>query len=552
MNKFVLPIVLLCMSALKIYGQGCVDFDKARYPISIPGIFVNGVSQTGVFQWNTAWNFPDPIKQTKKSNITIPGTGIFKGLLEYLPTSYSNPANANKKYPVIVYFHGGASMGNGSAAQLCRIFKDRGLDLQTHISIPGRVERNTSLFTQTSGGETLEYIVISPQFNSYVRIDPNNAPDSFPTAYHVEKVLDYVEANYRVDKRRIYLTGFSNGANMITEYAASSVARAKRVAAIVPVALCSEEDHEDNVSRGYNAEYIGQAKLKTWFIYCEMDNCGYPSATNASLAWVNKIKSVAGHEPPRFTILKLRPRNPQNIRGPMLYECSDTLLHDAWSRAYNPDFKASFTNGYSNGTNDGINLNFYQWIATAQSAVLPVVMQSYTARLYNGRVELNWVTADEKDNASFTIERAGADQKFVAIGTVPGAINNTGEKQYSFVDNEPLNDLSHYRLVQNDIDGQKTYFEIKKIMNKKGSKPVAMISPNPFGNELSAFLNLDRTQKVHLSLTDMTGKILRKTNGIYGEGSTEVKLPSSGLANGIYFLNIKGESFAITEKVMKK
>lgn len=551
MNKFVLPIVLLCMSALKIYGQGCVNYDPSRYPLTINGIFVNGVSTNGVFQWNTAWDFPDPIKQTKRTNITIPGTGIFKGLLEYLPTSYSLPANSTKKYPVIIYFHGGASIGDGSAMQLCRIFKDRGLDLQTHTSIPGRVERNTALFTQTSGGETLEYLVISPQFNMYRR--EQKVTDSFPTAYHVEKVIDYVEQHYRIDKRRIYLTGFSNGANMITEYAASSVARAKRVAAIAPVSLCSIEGHPDNVGRGYNAEYIGQAKLKTWFVFCTVDNCGVitdpPTDWDAPVAWVNKIKTVQGHVPPRFTILK---RRTATGRGPTLYECSDTLTHDAWSRAYNPDFRLSSSTGDISSSNDGINLNIYEWFATAQSAVLPVVMQSYTARLYNGSVEINWVTTDEKDNASFTIERAGADQKFVAIGTVPGAINNTGKKQYSFTDNEPLNDLSHYRLVQNDIDGQKTYFEIKKIMNKKGSKPVAMISPNPCGNELSAFLNLDRTQKVHLSLTDMTGKILRKTNGIYGEGSTEVKLPSSGLANGIYFLNIKGESFAITEKVMKK
>ena len=545
MFKHVLSIVLLTISFFQVLAQQCVDFDKARYPIYI-GRWENGTVTNAPIYWNPVWNFADPLVQTKKTNITIPGTGLFKGLLEYKPASYSQPANSQKKYPVIIYFHGNGSSGNGTTQDLCRLFKDTREDLQTHIAIPGRVERSTALFTQNTGSETLEYLVISPQFNFYRRLEPNQ-PDSFPTAYHVEKVIDYVEANYRIDKRRIYLTGYSNGANMITEYAASSLARAKRIAALAPVSLCSIEDHPDNVSRGYSADYIGQAKLKTWFIYCEVDNCGFGSN---DFAWVNKIKAVAGHEPPRFTILRKRAQSP--ARSPTLYECSDTLLHDAWSRAYNPDFKASFVNGDAYGTNDGINKNIYEWFASAQAAVLPVVLKSYTARLYNGNVELNWVTTDEKDNASFTIERAGADQQFKPIGTVPGAVNNSGELKYSFTDNNPLSGLSHYRLVQNDIDGQKTYFEIKKIINKKDNRAVAVVSPNPFGAELSAFINLDRSEKVHFALTDMTGKILRRTNGIYGEGSTEVKLKSSDLASGIYFLRISGESFAVTQKVMKK
>ena len=66
-----------------------------------------------------------------------------------------------------------------------------------------------------------EFIVISPQFNDYTR--NQDGTGNYPSYQAVEDVIDYVEAKYRIDKRRIYLTGLSNGANMITEYAASSV-----------------------------------------------------------------------------------------------------------------------------------------------------------------------------------------------------------------------------------------------------------------------------------------------------------------------------------------
>lgn len=535
--------VPLCLG-LKGNAQ-CVDIDKARYPITINGVETSpGVFQDKSFAWNNIWNF-NSIKQRRVSGLDIGGTDLFHGFLEYLPASYNLPANSTKKYPVILYFHGGGSKGDGSAAQLCRLFKDMKSDLNTHLSIPGRVERNTSLFTQTYGAESVEYIVISPQFSNYDRINVP-PPIKFPTAQHVEDVINYVEANYRIDPRRIYLTGFSNGANMISEYAASSLARAKRIAAIMPVALCSDLTHSDNTSRGYDAKYIGQAKLKTWFVYCQGDNCGISPDINISKQWVNAIKAVPGHVPPRFTVLR-------NINPASLYNCSDTLLHDAWSRAYNPDFVASFTNdGTSASSNDGINQNIYKWFAESLNATLPVELQSFTARLAGAKVEIKWVTTDEKNNASFSIERAGADQQFKVIATIPGAGDHTGEKEYNYTDHSPLPSLSYYRLVQTDIDGKKTYFDIKRVLNNDGSQASVMVSPNPFVSDLTAFISLDRSQKVFITLTDMTGKILITSNGIYGQGSSEVKLSTAALHKGVYLLKVSGERFNSTQKVMRK
>jgi hypothetical protein len=143
---------------------------------------------------------------------------------------------------------------------------------------------------------------------------------------------------------------------MIVEYAGSSVARAKRVAAIMPIALCSQLGHINNTSKGIFAKNIGLAKLKTWFVYCESDNCGSGPILNVSNKWVDSIMKVPGAARPRYTRLR-------NINPPTLYNCSDSLFHDAWSRAFDPNFKASYyyTPTGSVGANDGINLNMYQW-----------------------------------------------------------------------------------------------------------------------------------------------------------------------------------------------
>jgi predicted esterase len=456
LQKFSLAFVILVLS-FNLYSQtSCVNYDS-RYPIT---------TSTGKkYLWNPLWNFTN-MKLKKVSGLNIGGDNYFNGLMEYIPASYNLTANKLKKYPVIISFHGMASKGLGTTLELCRMFKDRGGDSAGHKTFPGRVERNTSSLTQVYNGVTYEYIVVCPQFNKYVRLQPG-VPDAFPSAKQVENVINYVVARYRIDPKRIYLTGYSTGANMIIEYAASSVARAKRVAAIMPVSLCSQLGHINNSSKGIFAKNIGLAKLKTWFVYCESDFCGSGPALNVPNKWVDSIMKVSGSAKPRYTRFR-------NINPPTLYNCSDSNWHDAWSRAFDPNFKASYNYTPSGpvGANDGINLNMYQWF----------IRQTSTAA--SSGVALNSELEDE---------------------------------------------------IPSDI-----------------VPPLAVnISPNPFSSQILAHISVDRQQRLYINLTDMTGRLVQSVNGVYGQGVSEVRMNTSSLPSGIYFLKVSGENFSNIQKLIK-
>jgi len=456
--KRYLSTLSVCFLAL-LFAKGafaqtdCVNYDS-RYPIT---------TSTGKkYLWNPLWNF-SPMKMKKFSGLNIGSDNYFNGMMVYVPPSYYYTANATKKYPVIYSFHGYASRGYGSALELCRMFKDRGGDSAGHKTFPGRVERSTSNLTQSWNGVTYEYIVIAPQFNKYIRLQPG-VPDQFPSAKQVENVINYIIGRYRIDQKRMYLTGLSNGANMIIEYAGSSVARASRVAAIMPVALCSQLGHINNSSKGIFAKNIGLAKLKTWFVYCEGDNCGSGPMLNVPNAWVDSIMKVPGAARPRYT--RLRNLNPATI-----YNCSDSLLHDAWSRAFDPNFRASYyyTPSGAVGANDGINLNMYQWfIRQINTAVAP--------------------------SASVLDE------------TVP------------------------------DLPGESSI----------------IITPNPFSSYVSAYLSLNKAQKVLITLSDITGRVVQSKQGSFQLGNSEVKLDLSGVPGGVYVLKVAGENFSLTEKIVKR
>jgi hypothetical protein len=304
--------------------------------------------------------------------------------------------------------------------------------------------------------------------------------------------------------------------------------------------------HPNNAT--LDAKHIAQAKLATWFVYCESDQCdGTSPPLNVPNKWVEAIMAVDGAVKPRYTRLR-------NLNPATLYNCSDTLPHDAWSRAFDPNFKASFNYTASGavGANDGINQNMYQWFSTKTNVILPVTMKNILARVVDRKVQLKWVTTDEENNAAFLIERAGLDNRFVQIGSLPGVKEHIGEKHYSYVDENPLANVSYYRIVQVDVDGTKNYFDIKKVFNRGTGADEVVVSPNPFKGDVSAFISVGTPQRVLITLSDLSGKVLKTSVGIYGAGSSELKISTSHLPAGVYVLKVAGESINSVTRVIKQ
>jgi hypothetical protein len=78
------------------------------------------------------------------------------------------------------------------------------------------------------------------------------------------------------------------------------------------------------------------------------------------------------------------------------------------------------------------------------------------------------------------------------------------------------------------------------------------VTPNPFTSEASAQISLDRSQRLLINLTDMTGRLIQSVTGTYNVGNTEVKLNVSGLPKGVYLLKVSGEKFSTTQKLIRR
>lgn len=189
---------------------------------------------------------PRTISVPKMYNRTI-------GYYESLPRGYDS--DANREWPLLIFLHGIGERGNGTT-ELSRVL---GAGLPAEINAGAPLE-------YTVNGVNDSFVVLMPQL-------PSSEANWHP--YYVERMIDHAVANFRIDPRRIYITGLSLGAFGTTGFVELSLANAQRIAAIAP----TDGAHSGNViwtpdlgNVSTNACNIVNGNVKVWLFYGANDS----------------------------------------------------------------------------------------------------------------------------------------------------------------------------------------------------------------------------------------------------------------------------------------
>ncbi|WP_082773732.1 T9SS type A sorting domain-containing protein [Hymenobacter sp. PAMC 26628] len=176
-------------------------------------------------------------------------------------------------------------------------------------------------------------------------------------------------------------------------------------------------------------------------------------------------------------------------------------------------------------------------------APLPVELLSFTAQLRNKQVNLNWVTASEKNSRSFDVQRSSNGQTFTTVLTKAAQGNTSARTTYDAVDRQPLPGVSYYRLKQIDIDGKVAYSPTLSVQND-GAVDIT-IYPNPTAGKVTITLPAALAASApRVRISDLMGRVVQ-----------EVSLPASGeidlagLPVGTYLLNVGGQQ--VRSRVVK-
>ncbi len=428
--------------------------------------------------------------QTARQGVVV--NGNCHGFYEYLPQGYET---GSQTYPLMIFVHGTGEVGDG----------DSQLSLVLRNGPPKLINNGTFPTSFTVGGKTYKFIVISPQFIVW------------PSSQDVDALITYAINHYRVDQKRIYLTGLSMGGGVTWQYAGENSNYTKRIAAILPVSGASYPDLE-------RARVMAEANLPVWATH----NLNDPTVPDTfTTVYVRKINMPPAPIPPaKATIF--------NVTG-----------HDAWTQTYDPAFKED-------------NLNVYEWMlqfdnTRSLASPLPIVLTDYKAFLSgNKEVTISWATSTEINNRYFTVERSADGSNFSVIGQVPATNKSTGDN-YSYTDNNPNYGNNFYRLSQTDFDGKTVKFEIKNVTvsNGDGSNKL-IIFPNPADSYVTLQLSDKETGQLEIRIIDAAGKVQNtfhydKTNSYWQQ-----QLPVNGLPAGYYIIDVRGSRLKRTQGFIKK
>ena len=170
---------------------------------------------------------------------------------------------------------------------------------------------------------------------------------------------------------------------------------------------------------------------------------------------------------------------------------------------------------------------------------LPVNWLNFTGRFFEGKVDLNWETAVEKDNDVYTVERSATGHGFDAIGTVPGRGTTSLRSSYAFTDNNPLDGENYYRIKQTDFDGKFTYSSVIRVIATNGTATGLRLFPNPAISSQQVTLENTtlRNKKVALTIVSSNGVVVRQEQVTFGNDS-RLKVNISNLKKGSYFIRI--------------
>ena len=170
-----------------------------------------------------------------KSIVTANGT---IGFYEFKPPGYN--ADSTYKYPLIIFLHGVGERGNGTSE----------LPMALLASFPKLLVAGATM-QFTVDGRKHAFLVLLPQMSKqYINWQ----------SFYVDEMIGYANKNLKINKDKIFLTGWSLGGGGTWKYPTSSLHRASMLAGIIPVSPSPNYTDLCNISNANLAVWAHHAK----------------------------------------------------------------------------------------------------------------------------------------------------------------------------------------------------------------------------------------------------------------------------------------------------
>lgn len=181
---------------------------------------------------------------------------------------------------------------------------------------------------------------------------------------------------------------------------------------------------------------------------------------------------------------------------------------------------------------------------------LPIELVDFKGKYVNNQSVLSWVTASEKDNDYFILERSEDAHEFTQIGKIDGAGNSNSFLNYQFIDAKPINQVAYYRLKQVDFDGQYSYSQVIALRSNQKINAEIKAYPNPSnGNFLITNIPFEDGEDFICEVYNLQGELLKKDLHI-SESSGNLLLQLNEQKSGVYWLRLTNGYTTVSTRVI--
>ena len=194
---------------------------------------------------------------------------------------------------------------------------------------------------------------------------------------------------------------------------------------------------------------------------------------------------------------------------------------------------------------------YAMWSTFLSLGVVPITLTEFKGTLQGKNALLQWSTSAELNSKQFELQKSLDGIDFRKIATLPAAGYSSEQRQYSYLDREPLTEKNYYRLRSVDMDGQARLSNIV-LIKPPGLQQDMLVMGNPFRNDIQVrFVRVPDTGG-ELRLLDMPGRLMAAQKFNAGQQQVRFMLPAGKLSKGIYILEalINGKKY--TGRVLKE
>ncbi len=161
----------------------------------------------------------------------------------------------------------------------------------------------------------------------------------------------------------------------------------------------------------------------------------------------------------------------------------------------------------------------------------------------NGQAQIDWSTETESNTDRFIVQKSKDGINFTDLGSVAARGNTTSTSNYQFVDANPFQPISYYRIKLVDKDRQSTLSSIVTVLFNKEN--IVQVFPNPVAVDRKIRIISGSNETMQFQLINNLGALVFQTKI---NGSQQIQL--GNLPQGTYNYRIVSEKETYTGQLL--